>query len=472
MPIDEYDVLIIGGGQASIPLARSVALSGAKVAIAERKYLGGSCVNFGCTPTKAAIASARAAHLACRLAEFGVAADNVRIDFSTVLQRARDIAARSREGLVRNVRDHGISILVGHARFIGREDNAFILQTGNSRIRPKRVVIDTGARTSVPSIEGLSTVKYLHAGNWLEGGDLPDHVVFVGAGYIAMEMAQFYRRMGARITVIGRDEQILAKEDVDVATAVQMILEEEGIVFRLGTIARKIGGAPAGVSITIEQHGTSDSIVGSHLFIATGRRPNTDDLGLEKIGLAVDEQGAVSVNDRLETAVKGVWVAGDARGEPMFTHASWDDHRVLESQLLGDGSLTTFGRIVPYAVFTDPELGRVGLSEKQAKAKFGERVKIGTFAMNHNGKAVETGDTRGFIKLIVNQETHELLGAAVLARDGAELVGNFVMLLNAGAPLDTICKSIFIHPTLTEAVQSAALAMELPRTTALSNMQR
>jgi pyruvate/2-oxoglutarate dehydrogenase complex dihydrolipoamide dehydrogenase (E3) component len=226
------------------------------------------------------------------------------------------------------------------------------------------------------------------------------------------------------------------------------------------------------VTVTVERDGIRDRIVGSHLFVATGRRPNTDDLGLDAIGLRPDGRGVIPTNDRLETTVPGVWVAGDARGGPMFTHASWDDHRVLESQLLGDGSLTTARRIVPYAVFTDPELGRVGLSEAKARETYGGRVRVSTFAMNQNGKAVELGEPRGFIKLIANTESLELVGAAVLAADGAELIGNYITLLNAGATLTALCKSIYIHPTLTEAIQSAALALELPMTTALSRMHR
>jgi pyruvate/2-oxoglutarate dehydrogenase complex dihydrolipoamide dehydrogenase (E3) component len=470
--MQEYDTLMIGGGQASIPLARSVAQQGASVAIAERQHLGGSCVNFGCTPTKAAIASARVAYLSRRAAEFGVLIDNVGVDFPAVLQRARRIAAESRAGLVKNLEQHAIPALAGHARFTGRAGSMFSLVVGDSHVRAKRVVIDTGARTIVPPIEGLATVDYLHAGNWLEGRSLPEHVIFIGAGYIGVEMAQFYRRMGAEVTVVGRAEQIFSREDADVAAALQAILEEEGISFRLDTAVRNVINEEERVKVTVERDGKRDCIAGSHLFVATGRRPNTDDLGLETIGLRPDEKGVIHANDRLETSVPGVWVAGDVRGGPMFTHASWDDHRVLESQLLSDGSLTTAGRIVPYAIFTDPELGRVGLSEKEARQKYGEHTKIITFAMNHNGKAVEIAETRGLIKLIANSQTLELVGAAVLAVDGAELVGNYITLLNAGATLTALCKSIYIHPTLTEAIQSAALALELPMTTALSRMHR
>jgi pyruvate/2-oxoglutarate dehydrogenase complex dihydrolipoamide dehydrogenase (E3) component len=429
-------------------------------------------VNFGCTPTKAAIASARVAYLSRRAAEFGVLIDDVRVDFPAVLERARKIAGASRAGLVRTLEEHGVPVLAGHARFLGRVGPLFSLSVGDSVFRARRVVIDTGARTRVPPIDGLAAVDYLHAGNWLEDRPLPDHVVFIGAGYIAVEMAQFYRRAGAAVTVIGRSEQILTTEDADVAAALRTVLEEEGVSFRLGTAVRNVVNEAGRVTVTVERDGIRDRIVGSHLFVATGRRPNTDDLGLDTIGLRPDGRGVIPTNDRLETPVPGVWVAGDVRGGPMFTHASWDDHRILESQLLGDGSLTTARRIVPHAVFTDPELGRVGLSERDAREKYGDRVTVGTFAMAHNGKAVELGATRGFIKLIADSETLELIGAAVLSADGAELVGNYITLMNAGATLAALCSSIYIHPTLTEATQSAALALGLPKTTALSRMRR
>jgi pyruvate/2-oxoglutarate dehydrogenase complex dihydrolipoamide dehydrogenase (E3) component len=290
---------------------------------------------------------------------------------------------------------------------------------------------------------------------------VPEHILFAGAGYIALEMAQFYRRMGSRVTVVGPEKQIAEREDADVAAALQNILADEGIAFRLGACVEAVSIGAGGLSVRVRANGNADSVTASHLFIATGRRPNTDDLGLGTIGLPTDDSGFIPVDPRLATTVPGIWAAGDVRGGPLFTHTAWDDHRILESQLLGDGARTTAGRIVPYAIFTDPELGRVGLTENEARQQHGEPLKVATFEMSHNGKAAEQGETLGFIKLIADPRNGRLLGAAVLGADGAELVASYITLMNANATLDAICNGIYIHPTLSEAVQSAASALKL-----------
>jgi pyruvate/2-oxoglutarate dehydrogenase complex dihydrolipoamide dehydrogenase (E3) component len=457
----EYDVLILGAGQAGIPLARKLAKAGRHVAIAERKHLGGSCINFGCTPTKAVLASARVAHLARRGAEFGVMLPSPRIDFARVLSRARGIVEESKVSLAKGLKESGADVLFGQARLTGRDEKGFTISVDGNVARASQVVINTGARTLIPPIEGLESVPYLHAGNWLEGQVVPEHIIFAGAGDIALEMAQFYRRMGARVNVIGSGKQVAGHEDADVAEGVQQVLSGEGILFRLGADVKSVVREGNGVRVRFEANGKSESIVGSHFFVATGRKPNTDDLGLETIGLHLGAKGFFDVDDRLASAVPGVWAAGDVRGGPMFTHTSWDDYRVLESQLLGDGKRTKAGRIVPYAIFTDPELGRVGMTEGEARKKFGDEVKIATFKMEWNGKANEVGETRGFIKLVADGRSGQLVGAAVLAAQGAELVGSYITLMNAGAKLDAICNGIYIHPTLSEAVQSAAMALNL-----------
>ena len=459
-----FDVLIVGAGQAGIPLARKLTAEKKHVGIAERKHLGGSCVNFGCTPTKAVIASARVAHVARRAAEFGVGLPEPKIEFPAVLARARGIVEESKEGLAKGLAECGAEVLHGTARFTGRDGAVFLLDVNGQATRATQVVINVGSRTAVPKIDGLDQVPVLHSGNWLADDALPEHLVITGAGYIALEMAQFYRRMGSRVTVIGPGEQVAAGEDPDVAAAMQKVLGDEGITFhlgkRVGAVVRD-GANGAGLRVSFGHDGTGETVVGSHLFLATGRQPNTDDLGLAAIGLPVAEHGFLAVDARLATAVPGVWAAGDVRGGPMFTHTAWDDHRILESQLLGDGSHTTTGRIVPYAIFTDPELGRVGLTETEARRQHGEQVKVATFQMAHNGKAAEEGETLGFIKLIADARTRRLLGAAVLAAEGAELVASYITLMNAGVTLDAICRGIYIHPTLSEAVQSAAAELKL-----------
>lgn len=457
--MQHFDVLIIGGGQAGIPLAHALARSGRRVALAERKDLGGSCINFGCTPTKAVIASARAAFQARRGAVFGLRIPTVEVDFPAVLDRARSIVQQSRASLRRGFEGaKAPALLSGHARLQGRAKDAFRVRIGSQEVLAERIVLDTGSRASRPPIEGLEKLDYLHAGNWLDEHRLPRHMVFVGAGYIALEMSQFYLRMGCRVTVIEKSSQILKREDEDVVFLLQRLLESEGVGFRLKTNVTRIERRRGGTAIRIESNGSEAEIVGARIFIAAGRQPNTDDLGLETVGVRTSEDGFVQVDDRLATSVAGIWAAGDIRGGPMFTHTSWDDYRILESQLAGDGSRTT-RRVVPYAIYTDPELGRVGLSEREARES-GAKIKVGRFEMKNNGKARELSETEGSIKVIVEAGTDRILGAAVLAFEGAELVHIFVDLMNAGAPFTVLRDAVHIHPTLAEAVQSAVARFE------------
>jgi pyruvate/2-oxoglutarate dehydrogenase complex dihydrolipoamide dehydrogenase (E3) component len=463
-----FDVVIIGGGQAGIPLAHALARAGRRVALAERRDLGGSCVNFGCTPTKAAIASARAAHVARRGATFGLRIPTVEVDFAAVLERAKSVVARLRHGLESSFSgSENPRLLVGHARFEGKERATFLLRVGGATVAAKDVVIDTGTRSEIPDIDGLDAIDPIHAGNWVDRKDLPEHIVFIGGSFVATEMAQFYRRMGSRVTVLEKGPRILAREDEDVAAAVQTLLKSEGIAFRTENLVERIEAKPDGVTLTVRATAGVWKLRASHVFVAAGRRPNTDDLGLETVGLRLAKDGTVPVNELLATRVRGIWAAGDVRGGPLFTHTSWDDFRILESQMLGDRSRTT-DRIVPYAIFTDPELGRVGMTEREARAS-GADVRIGRFELWGNGKAREIGEIEGFVKLVVDGKSGRFLGAAVFAHEAAELVHIVVALMNAGAGADVLRDAIHIHPTLAEAVQGTAAALgpaAAPRKTA------
>jgi pyruvate/2-oxoglutarate dehydrogenase complex dihydrolipoamide dehydrogenase (E3) component len=454
-----FDFLIVGGGQAGIPLAQDLAKAGRRVALAERKNLGGSCVNFGCTPTKAVIASARAAFQARRGAVFGLRVPTVEVDFPAVLDRARSILMQSRAGLRRGFETSDNPRLIsGHARFTGRRGEVFRLRVGDERVSARQVVLDTGTRTLLPKVDGLDRVDYIDAGNWLDRPELPEHVIFVGGGYIALEMGQFYRRMGSRVTVIDPAEGILTGEDSEVVGLLQRLLEAEGIQFRLGSRVTRVAAGKTGVTVFLKTRGHGDSLRGSHVFVATGRKPNTDDLGLETVGVQVRKDGIVETDERLATRVPGIWAAGDVRGGPMFTHTAWDDFRVLRSQLIGNRSRTT-RRVVPYAVYTDPELGRVGLTEQQARDS-GAEIKIGRYLMRNNSKARELSETNGSVKVIVDAKSDLVLGAAVLSADGSELIHLFVTLMNARAPYSVLRDSIHIHPTLAEGIQSAVASLE------------
>lgn len=454
----DFDVLIIGGGQAGIPLAYGLAREGKRVGLAERKHLGGSCVNFGCTPTKAAIASARVAHLSRRAREFGLNVPIVEVDFPAVLERAKKILMQSRIALDQGL-EHSANpkLLRGHARIESRTGDTFHLRVGDQSVTAQQVVLDTGTRSLIPPIDGLAGVDFIHADNWLEKPELPEHLAILGGGYIGLEMSQFYRRMGSRVTVIEESDQIAGHEDEDVAVALKELLEKEEIEFRLNTRVKRIERQGNDIALSLEEPTGSTELKVSQLFVATGRKPNTDDLGLETIGLKISAKGIIEPSERLATSVEGVWVAGDIRGGPMFTHTSWDDYRILMSQMVGDCSRTT-ERVVPYALFTDPELGRVGITEKEAK-EAGKDVKVGRFEIKRNSKARELGEIEGFIKVVVDPKTDLILGATVLSAEGAELVHMYTDLMNANLPYTVIRDAIYIHPTLAEAIQSAVSSL-------------
>ena len=458
MENDVYDVLIIGAGQAGVPLAHALAGAGMRVALAERKHLGGSCVNFGCTPTKAVIASAALAHRARRGTEFGLRIPTVEVDFAAVLDRAKSIVQDFRRGIEDGMRHENPKLLLGHARLNGRTPEGFRANIADQSVTAKQVVLDTGTRSLIPEVDGLDAIDYLHSGNWLDRSELPGHLIILGGGYVGLEMAQFYRRMGSRVTVMQRAAQIAPREDADVASELQRLLQCEGIEFRLNAAVKKVRQDSVGLSVMTEENGHRAETSGSHLFVAAGRAPNTGDLGLETVGVRVSERGIVEVDERLRTSVPGIWAAGDIRGNGMFTHTAWDDNRIIYSQIAGDGSDTT-DRVMVYAIFTEPQLGRAGITETEAR-KSGKRFKIGRFEMRHNSRAIETGDIEGFIKVVIDADTDRILGAAVLAPEGAELVHIYADVMNADAPYTVIRDAIHIHPTFAEAVQSAVSSLE------------
>jgi pyruvate/2-oxoglutarate dehydrogenase complex dihydrolipoamide dehydrogenase (E3) component len=451
--------LIVGAGQAGPPLAIALAKKGWRVLIAERKNLGGSCVNFGCTPTKAVIASARVAQLARRGRAFGVRIGSVEPDLAAVLDRARGIVHQTRIGLRESLQNQkNLRVIEGHARFEGRRGSAFRIRIGERGVIASQVVLDTGTRSRFPPVPGLSRVDCLTAENWIDRPELPSHLLVLGGGYTGLEMAQFYRRMGSAVTIVEQRPQIAEREDADVAHALRTLLESEDIGFRLESRVERAESSGAGVRLELKRKEGAEALSGSHLFVATGRLPNTDDVGLETIGLHPEKDGSIAVSKRLATKVRGIWAAGDIRGGPMFTHTAWDDYRILLSQLAGDGSRTT-DRIVPYAIYTDPQLGRVGMTEAEAKGTV-RKVRVGRFEMRNNGKASEIGETEGFVKVVADARSGRILGAAVLASEGAELVHLFVDVMNAGGRAAAIRDAVHIHPTLAEAVQSAVAELK------------
>jgi pyruvate/2-oxoglutarate dehydrogenase complex dihydrolipoamide dehydrogenase (E3) component len=455
MPQAEADTAIIGAGQAGVPLARALADAGKPVALFEAKHLGGSCVNFGCTPSKAMIASSRLAAQARRAAEWGLRIPTVEVDFAAVMERTRAIVKESTDALDGSFAGRGNPRLIrAWARLDGREGERFRIRAGEDVILARQVVLDTGTRTAMPDIPGLDQVPCITAETWVDLTELPEALVFLGGGTIALEMAQAFRRLGSRVTIIETASRLAAHEDADVAQALHDMLTGEGVAVHLDAAAESVEMTDRGFRLYLK---TGTVITGSHIFIAAGRRPNTDQLGLETVGVQCGDKGMVEVDEHLRTSIPGIWAAGDIRGGPQFTHTAYDDFGVICSQLLGDGGKTA-ERIVGYAVFTEPELGRVGMTEQQAR-QAGHDIRIGRYEMKNSGKAREIGYREGFIKVIAEAGTNRILGAAVLAADGAETVQLYLELMNAGATTETMLNAVHIHPTFGEAAKNAVAAM-------------
>jgi len=444
--VKKYDAIVIGSGQGGNPLSYGLAEHGWTVALVEKSHLGGTCVNTGCTPTKTMIASAQVAHYARNGARWGVQAGPVGVDLSAIVDRKNAVVLRSREGQERNVARHpSLHLYRGHARFLSAHE----VQVAEEVLQSERIFIDTGTRPHPPRLSGLDTIDYLTNESLMEMRDVPEHLLVLGAGYVGLEFGQMFRRFGSRVTIVHRGRQILPREDEDVARELQKALENEGIEFRLNSNSVQVEKRPPQIALTLEEAGQRETITGSHLLAATGRRPNTDDLGLDKAGVELDAHGYVKVNSRLETGVAGIWAIGDVKGGPAFTHISYNDYQIIFANLIEQKNLSIANRYVPYSLFTDPQLGRVGVTEKEARAS-GQKLKIGAYEMSHVARAIERGETAGLMKLIVNAETDRIIGAAILSIEGGELVQVLGALMLAGAPYTVLKGAVYIHPTLAE----------------------
>ena len=452
----EVEVAVVGAGQAAVPLVRALHAKGRAVVLVEREHLGGSCVNFGCTPSKAVIASARAAAAARAAGPLGVAVGGVEVDFGHVIERARDFAASARGGLDEAFAAPGAPRLVrGHARMWGREGSRFrLLVDDGPEILADAVVLDTGTRTRPPPIEGLDEIAYVTAETWLDLRELPGRLIMLGSGAVGLELAQVFRRLGAEVTIVEHAPRLAAAEEPAVSEALATAFAREGIAIRVGAKVRRASHTSAGVRLEL----ADGAVEGDVLFVAAGRQPNLEALGLDSVGLAPSEHGVLEVDEHLQTRVQGLYGAGDIRGGPQFTHTAWDDHRILLASL-ADGPPHTTRRVVPYAIFTEPEVGRVGLDEAQAKAS-GTAHRVGEFAYGQIAKAREDGRDEGFIRLVVDPAGERLLGATVVGEGAAELVHLFSLLMHLGAPLAAFRAAIFSHPTLGEGAQSAVAALQ------------
>ena len=446
-----YDAVVLGGGMAGVPLAHRLAYKGLRVALIERAELGGTCLNRGCIPTKTMIASARVAHQAYLSEHWGVETGEVRVNLGRVVDRKDELVRSVRGGSERNVAENkNVTLLRGDARFTGERQ----LLVNGEEIGADRVFIAVGTRNGVLDIEGLDQVAFLDSTSAMELRKIPPRLIIVGGGYIGVEFAQMYRRFGSQVTLLQGAAHLLTDEDEDITAELQGALEAEGIEVIVNARVLRTEGMNGQVRVVARVGDDDVSRAGTHLMIATGRVPNTDGLGLDLAGVKVDAQGFVVINDRLETSAPGVWALGDVRGGPMFTHTARDDARILYQNVIKGADLSIKDRVVPWGVFSDPQLGRVGMTERQAR-EAGFTVKVGRYEARKVAKARALGETRGLIKVIADAGTDRILGASVLMAEGAELVHEFVTAMVLGAKYTELQNMIHIHPTLAEGLNNA-----------------
>jgi pyruvate/2-oxoglutarate dehydrogenase complex dihydrolipoamide dehydrogenase (E3) component len=448
-----YDVIVIGSGQAGVPLATRLAGTGRRVLLAERSVLGGTCVNTGCTPTKTLIASARAAHVARTAYRLGVHAESVRVDFPAVMARKDAVVERWRDGVRKRLAEAGESVRLveGHARFVGERE----VELAGDRHVGDAVVVNVGTRPVVPPIPGLGDVPWLDNRRVMELRDVPGHLVVVGGGYIGCEFAQAYRRFGAEVTVIEPGPHLLSHEDAEASEAIEGVFRAEGIALRLNARATGVAGRDGGVQVTLS---TGAVVAGSHLLVATGRRPNTDDLGADAAGLRLDERGFLPVDEHYLTNAAGVFAVGDVTGGPQFTHTAWDDHRLLFEVLVGRPGRGRSDRIIPYTAYTDPQVAGVGLTEREAKQR-GIRYEAASMPFGRVARAIETDETAGVLKVLVDPGTERILGAAIVGAAAGELIHVFAALMAAKAPARALVDLEAVHPSFAEGVQSVVMRL-------------
>ena len=441
-----FDAIVIGTGQAAPALASRLSGAGQKVAIVERKLFGGTCVNTGCIPTKTLVASASAAQAVRRASEFGVTAGEPAVDMKAVKARKDKISGSSREGVEKTVRGlpNG-TVYTGHARFESPRE----VRVGDEVLTAEKIFINVGGRATTRDIEGLDQVPYWTNSSMMGVDFLPPHLVIVGGSYVGLEFAQMYRRFGSKVTVVEMSNRLIAREDEDVSAEIRSILEREGIAVRTGAKCIALEKGPSGVRVQVDCDEEPKFVDGTHLLLAVGRRPNTDDLGLERAGIATDDRGYIRVDDQLRTNVDGIWALGDCNGRGAFTHTAYNDFEIVAANLLDGDPRKVSDRIEAYALYVDPPLGRCGMTEAAAK-KAGRRILVAKRAMSRISRAVEKGETQGFMKIVVDAESKQILGAAILGVGGDEIIHTVLDVMYAKAPYSLIQRAMHIHPTVSE----------------------
>jgi pyruvate/2-oxoglutarate dehydrogenase complex dihydrolipoamide dehydrogenase (E3) component len=449
----EADAIIIGSGQAGVPLATKLAGAGRRVLLAERGDAGGTCVNTGCTPTKTMIASARAAHVARTSGRLGVHAEGVRVDLAAVVERKERVVRGWRDFVLRELAQaERLTFLRGHARFVADRT----VEVNGERHHAEVVVIDVGARPAVPDVPGLAGVPWLDNATVMQLRTPPPHLLVLGGGYVGCELAQMFRRFGSEVTVVDSGEHLMSREDPEISAEIEKVFRGEGIRLELGAKVERVSNVNGRVALRLA---AGEEIGGSHLLVATGRRPNTDDLGCDAAGVRLDARGFVEIDDQYRTSAPGVYAVGDVTGEPQFTHVAWDDHRILFDLLTGRSQRGRSGRAYPYTAFTDPQIAGVGLNERRAREQ-GVVYEVATMPFGRIARAIEVDERAGILKVLIDPQSERVLGAAIAGAEAGELIHVFVALIQARASARAIVDAEFVHPTFAEGLQSVVMSLE------------
>ncbi len=457
----QYDAIVIGSGQGGTPLSMALANAGLRTALVERTHVGGTCINEGCTPTKTMVASGRVAYLASRAADYGIHTGPISVDLKKVRQRKRDIVDRFRNGNQSRIeKTANLELIFGEASFTAAKTILVRMNEGGQRtMSAQRIFIDAGTRAGFPKLDGLNSVPFLDNISIMELGDLPEHLMILGGGYIGVEFGQLFRRLGSKVTIVQSGGQLLTHEDPDIAEEITRILQQDGIDIMLNAKARRVSQSNQSILLEVASQQGSVTVTGSHLLVATGRVPNSDTLNLPAANIRTNERGFIEVNDRLETSAPDIYALGDIKGGPAFTHISYDDFRILRGNLLEHKSLSTKDRQVPYCVFIDPQLGRVGLTETEARAQ-DRNIRCAKLPMTSVARALEVDETRGFMKAVVDAESNQILGAAVLGIEGGEIMSVLETAMMGRLPYTALRDATYAHPTLAESLNNLFMAMD------------
>ncbi len=451
--VEVYDAIIIGSGQAGNPLAERLASEGWKTALIERNEVGGSCINYGCTPSKTLEASAREAYLVNKSKEFGLQSSVAKVKMTQIYQRKKNTVEQFRKGTLKGLKDSKVKLIKGEASFADKKTIEVRTGKNRRRLKAEKIFIDTGTSPLIPPIEGLEKVPYLDSTSIMELKQIPKHLLIIGGGYIGLEFGQMFKRFGSEITIIEKTNHLLPREDEDVAEEIQNIFKQDGIKFLLNSEVHKISKHGRNISLKVKSGKSNKIIEGSHLLVAVGIKPNTEALNLDAAGIKRDEKGFINVNAKLETNIRGIYALGDVKGGPAFTHISYDDFRIVRDNLLEKKNVTIRKRIAPYAVFIDPQLGRAGLSESDAR-KQNSNIAVAKMAFNHVSRGIEVNETRGFLKAVVDKKTEKILGCSVLGYQGSEISAMIQIAMMGKLKYTDLKNAIFVHPTLSEALNN------------------